>query len=216
MKIEVRDSGEVHISGYVNAVERDSRILPPQMARGATSPFVEKVSAGAFKRALTRNPETRAMLDHQRYIDGEIKLSEDSIGLHAELTTSDDEVRAAALSGRLRGWSFGFHGAVAEWEPYKDGIQRRTLKDFSLDEVSILTRTPAYFGTSVEVRSMDDENDPEICEIRAMDDEVRELVTHEQKGSENGEIRADSGEEINNFAAHIKRRQQIIQFKGGI
>ncbi len=35
MKIEIRSNGEVHISGYVNAVERDSRMLLPQMAAGA-------------------------------------------------------------------------------------------------------------------------------------------------------------------------------------
>lgn len=28
MKIEIRNGGEIHVSGYVNAVERESRVLP--------------------------------------------------------------------------------------------------------------------------------------------------------------------------------------------
>ncbi len=65
LKIEIRSSGEVHISGYVNAVERDSRVLPPQMAARATGSFVEKVSAGAFRRAISRNPNVRAICNCQ-------------------------------------------------------------------------------------------------------------------------------------------------------
>lgn len=53
MKIEIRSANEVHISGYINAVERDSRVLPKQMCPKATSDFVEKVSAGAFGRAIS-------------------------------------------------------------------------------------------------------------------------------------------------------------------
>lgn len=45
LKIEIRSTSEIHISGYVNAVERDSRVLPAEMSRAAASPFVEKVAA---------------------------------------------------------------------------------------------------------------------------------------------------------------------------
>lgn len=40
MKIEIRNGAEIRVSGYVNAVERDSRVLPPEMAVGASSRFV--------------------------------------------------------------------------------------------------------------------------------------------------------------------------------
>ena len=48
MKIELR-SDSVAIEGYVNAVERDSK--PLSLGGGI---FVEKVQAGAFRRALER------------------------------------------------------------------------------------------------------------------------------------------------------------------
>ena len=40
MKIEIRSADLMHISGYVNAVERDSKQLPASMAPGMTTPFV--------------------------------------------------------------------------------------------------------------------------------------------------------------------------------
>lgn len=68
MKVEIRGADEVRISGYVNAVERDSRVLPAAMGAGATTDFVEKVSAGAFRRAIARNPDVRMLFNHEREI----------------------------------------------------------------------------------------------------------------------------------------------------
>ena len=175
MKVEIRNAGrEAHISGYVNAVERDSRVLPQSMCRAAAGPFVEKVRAGAFARAIADNPNIRMKFNHARDIggtaDGTLKLTEDAIGLRAEAVITDPEVVSAAKKGELRGWSFGFTQPVDDWEPTSnDGIQRRNLSGFALDEVSILTKIPAYFGTSVEVRSL---TDGEECfsELRAIDD----------------------------------------------
>ncbi len=63
MKIEVRN-GSVSISGYVNAVERESRLIP-----SPKGPFVEKVRAGAFERALAGG-SVELRLDHGRVIGG--------------------------------------------------------------------------------------------------------------------------------------------------
>ena len=177
MKVEIRNAGrEAHISGYVNAVERDSRVLPQSMCRTAAGPFVEKVRAGAFAKAIAANPNIRMLFNHDknreigRTVDGTLKLTEDAIGLRAEAVITDPEVVSAAKKGELRGWSFGFTQPVDDWEPTSnDGIQRRNLSGFALDEVSILTKIPAYFGTSVEVRSL---TDGEECfsELRAIDD----------------------------------------------
>ncbi len=210
LKIEIRSSGEVHISGYVNAVERDSRVLPPQMAARATGPFVEKVSAGAFRRAISRNPNVRAMLNHKRELKADLKLREDNIGLHADMVTTDPEVAKAAVSGEFRGWSFGFNQAVDRWESYKEGVQRRTLDDFYLDEVSILTKTPAYFGTSVEVRSLDESEEAAHKEYRAMDDEIEEIVQPETRAEP-----SDSSDNSNTVAL-MRCRLDIMTLKGGI
>ena len=54
-----------------------------------------------------------------------------------------------------------------KWD--NDGsISHRTLLDFDLTEVSILTKTPAYIGTSVEMRG--DASDIEIREFRSSGD----------------------------------------------
>lgn len=170
MKIEIRNGAELHISGYVNAVERDSRVLPPEMAPDATSPFVEKVSAGAFKRAIERNPNVRLYYNHEREIGsvggGQLRLREDNIGLFARAIITDANVVQAAKSGGLKGWSFGFSDARAMWEPAGENLKRRKLTDFDLKEVSILTKTPAYFGTSVEMRG----DNVEVLEIRVFED----------------------------------------------
>lgn len=188
MKIEIRSAGEICVSGYVNAVERDSKVLPAEMACGANSQFVEKVRAGAFKRAISRNPNVRLYFNHEREIGsvsgGELKLREDNIGLHADAVFRDPEIVGAAKRGELRGWSFGFSGAKAEWENISDSLKRRTLIDFELSEVSILTKPPAYFGTSVELR----EQGLNVREVRAVDDaaEVIEEPKNTGNTSESG------------------------------
>lgn len=155
MELEIRGNA-LHISGYVNAVERESRRLPARMCSKAKSDFVEKISAGAFGRAVSRAREVRLMFNHKTDIggtaDGTLKLSEDNIGLKAEATVTDPETVEAAKRGELRGWSFGFTGAKDRWEDVSEGLQRRTIDDLDLQEVSILSVTPAYVGTSVELR----------------------------------------------------------------
>ena len=155
MELEIRGNA-LHISGYVNAVERESRRLPARMCSRAKSDFVEKISAGAFGRAVSRAKEIRLMFNHKRDIggtaDGTLKLSEDNIGLKAQAVITDPDVVTAAKQGELRGWSFGFTGAKDRWEDVSEGLQRRTIDDLDLQEVSILSVTPAYVGTSVELR----------------------------------------------------------------
>ena len=155
MELEIRGNA-LHISGYVNAVERESRRLPARMCSKAKSDFVEKISAGAFGRAVSRAREIRLMYNHKRDIggtaDGSLKLSEDNIGLKADATITDPEAVEAGKRGEFRGWSFGFTGAKDRWEDVSEGLQRRTIDDLDLQEVSILSVTPAYMGTSVELR----------------------------------------------------------------
>ena len=155
MELEIRGNA-LHISGYVNAVERESRRLPARMCSKAKSDFVEKISAGAFGRAVSRAREIRLMYNHKRDIggtaDGSLKLSEDNIGLKADATITDPEAVEAGKRGEFRGWSFGFTDAKDRWEDVSEGLQRRTIDDLDLQEVSILSVTPAYMGTSVELR----------------------------------------------------------------
>ena len=146
----------VEISGYVNAVERESRPLWSRMGQ-----FIEKICKGAFKSAITRNDDVHILLNHDWHRDlgstkqGNLELTEDSIGLHARATISDEEVVQKARNGDLIGWSFGFKDVPGGIEKKViDGMETRIVKDLDLYEVSILDRTksPAYEGTLIMAR----------------------------------------------------------------
>ena len=167
MDIEIRGDSVV-ISGYVNAVERYSKPLRANL-RGKMQRFIEKIKAGAFETALKRNNNVKVFLNHNKdrelanTLDGTAKLEEDNIGLRAEVTITDAEVVEKAKKNKLVGWSFGFYGnSVAIGN--ENGMATRTVSDMDLMEVSVLddTKSPAYYGTSLETRS---EGDP-ILEIR--------------------------------------------------
>lgn len=152
VNIEIRDSS-LHISGYVNAVGRDSRVINTRDGR-----CVEQIAAGAFARSLADGHEVRMKLNHKRDIgstaDGTLTLKEDNIGLYAEAVTEDEELRTLAAENKLTGWSFGFvkKDGIME-ERGRDIPKRRIIKALDLSEVSILSVTPAYCGTSVECRA---------------------------------------------------------------
>lgn len=156
MKIEIREK-EVIISGYVNAVCRDSRVMKlPDGTR-----FVEQVQEGVFSKAIAANNDIKLKFNHEKIIgstaDGNLELKEDSIGLYATARVTDPDVIAAADAGKITGWSFGFNVIGDDWEDWTmDGVKRRRLKDIQLNEVSILSdRIPAYAGTSYELRGED-------------------------------------------------------------
>lgn len=166
MRVERRADGSVELDGYVNAVERDSAVL-----RGSRGPFVERVAAGTFERALERAEDVELTYNHARHLGsrsgGEVKLWEDAIGLRARAVVSDSEVEARAVAGELTGWSFTFRRREGgdNWEPAGEGLERRTLTDIDLLEVSVLSKRPAYPATMVELR---DGGEPH--ETRALDD----------------------------------------------
>ena len=155
MKIYVR-ADSVTIEGYVNAVERNSK---PLNERGVK--FIERIAAGAFKRAIERAQDIRILLNHNYkrdlggISDGTLELEEDNIGLKARAVISDPEVIEDARRGNLVGWSFGFtDDDVTQLRDEETGLPLRKVNDLNLYEVSLLNRskTPAYVGTLVNVR----------------------------------------------------------------
>ena len=158
MNIEVRNDSVV-ISGYVNAVERWSKPIRGNL-RGIAQRFIEKIKAGVFRTALKRNSNVKVLLNHNKArelantANGTAILEEDNIGLRAEVTITDPEVVEKARNHKLVGWSFGFYPNADE-VAQQATIATRTVTDMDLDEISILddTRSPAYYGTSIETRS---------------------------------------------------------------
>ena len=180
----VRIQGDnVHIEGYVNAVERLSKRLTDRFGE-----FMERIKAGAFGRAIKRNPNIRILLNHDwdrdlGGTDSNLKLEEDNIGLRAVVDITDPKVAEDARKGNLVGWSFGFTDRDnGVYRTEEEGLPVRNVKDLDLYEVSLLNREaiPAYDGTLVTVRAIDGEqmhishlteDKPEVEEIRA---EVKE------------------------------------------
>lgn len=68
MQIEIRSSNEAVISGYVNAVERDSRIMPKGKGATAVRSFVERVRAGTFDKAIKRGTPIELRFNHDKII----------------------------------------------------------------------------------------------------------------------------------------------------
>lgn len=156
MKVELR-SGGVHISGYVNAVDRYSR---PMRANDGRI-FIEKILPGAFKRAIEKAENIKVKHNHKRVItdlrSGQITLKEDNIGLYCEGFFTDEEIVERAKNKELVGWSFGFlPDKYSDSDSSQFGIDfERSIDELNLNEVSIIDKRqlPCYVGTSIEVRS---------------------------------------------------------------
>jgi uncharacterized protein len=204
MRIEIRGN-QVLLDGYVNAVDRESRVLPSPRGR-----FKEKIVPKTFEKALQKTDDVELRFNHNENRklgstkEGNLQLYEDNIGLRAIATVTDDEVIQKAKNGELRGWSFGFIDNKPNWEDGPDGIQRRYLEDIDLLEVSILDKTPAYIATSIEARG-----EEEVIAENRSDDfkaEIEDLTKkEEEKHQERREIDYSSYE----------KELEYLKMKGG-
>lgn len=196
MQVREIDKESVEIEGYVNAVERRSK--PLNSRRGK---FIERICKGAFKKAIDRNDNIRLLLNHDWSRDlggtkeGTLELTEDNIGLKARAIVRDPEVVKKAENGDLVGWSFGFEDVPGGYDEHiENGMPTRDVKEIYLHEVSLLdrTKTPAYDGTLVSVRSEAEQekvfyySEPLYSEL-----ELRENTSTEKNQPETAEIKVD-------------------------
>ena len=198
MEIRVKEDS-VEITGYVNAIERNSK---PLMSR--VGQFIERICKGAFKKALKRNNDVHILLNHDWNRDlgsikqGNLELEEDNIGLRVRACITDKDVIQKARNGELVGWSFGFQDREVE-NTIERGMPHRAVKDLDLAEVSILDKRkkPAYDGTLIMAR--DDVEELHfrgedfidevsiIGEIGEMHNETENTVQNEEKIDENAQ-----------------------------
>jgi HK97 family phage prohead protease len=207
LRIEIRGD-QVLLDGYVNAVGRESRILPSPNGR-----FKEQIVPKTFEKALLKSENVDLLFNHDKNKklgstkNGNLELREDTIGLRAIATVFDEEVIQKAKNGELRGWSFGFIANKDTWEQGSDGIQKRFVEDLDLLEVSILDKTPAYIATSIESRGEDSyitEQRNEEFTASVVDDSDRK---HEKK---------DEKREESQFDYKIYENQiEFLKLKGG-
>ena len=147
LKVELRN-GNIHLEGYVNAVGRESRELHDVHGK-----FIEIIKPETFQHSLEKRSEVGLMLNHKRDLQpSKFELYEDNIGLRAFIDIDDPEVVELAEHGKLTGFSFGFVTKADEWDTSNE-IRKRTITELDLQEVSILSVTPAYVGTMIEMRA---------------------------------------------------------------
>lgn len=193
MRIELR-ADSVILDGYVNVVQRESRLLPSPRGK-----FVEQIMPRTFERALLNNPEVDLLFNHDKSRklgstkQGNLDLREDNIGLRATATVYDKQVMEKAEKGELRGWSFGFNVLKDAWEQRSDGIQKRTVEEIHLAEVSILDVSPAYIATSIEQRG---EDDSVLKETRSQEFQanLEDNTVTEDKNEKTAKPNSDKGE----------------------
>lgn len=202
LRIEIRGK-QVLLDGYVNAVDRESRILPSPKGR-----FKEKIKPKTFEKALQKAESVDLLFNHDKNhklgstSQGNLELREDNIGLRAIATVTDEKVIEKAKNGELRGWSFGFIDNKPNWQDGEDGIQRRFLEDIDLLEVSILDKTPAYIATSIEARG------EETCISEQRNEEFTAKV------DDNSDKDEEKREEEVNYSLYEKQIE-ILKLKGG-
>jgi len=125
--------------------------------------FREVIARGAFTNTL-RTGDVRAYFDHDRgrvlgrTSSGTLRLREDERGLAVEIdlpdTSDGRDVKTLIERGDISGMSFGFSVLKQEWDETVDP-PTRTIMEVELREVSIVSE-PAYDGTSIALRSLDE------------------------------------------------------------
>ena len=124
--------------------------------------FTEYVARGAFKRALDKHPDVRALFNHDpNYVLGRTKsktldLREDPRGLHYYVTAPDvsyaRDLRALMLRGDIDQSSFAFTVERDKWVE-QDGKVTRTIQEIrDLYDVSVVT-VPAYPEADASART---------------------------------------------------------------
>ena len=220
MEIRLKEDS-VEITGYVNAIERNSK---PLMSR--VGQFIERICKGAFKKALKRNDDVHILLNHDWNRDlgstkkGNLELEEDNIGLKARACITDPDVVKKARNGDLVGWSFGFQDREVE-NTIERGMPHRAVKDLDLAEVSILDRSksPAYDGTLITARDDSEElhfrGEDFIDEvsIRTEPAEVKEEVNNEMKNNEEKEEEPKQQEEVVEEIDYSKYENMLKEMK---
>lgn len=218
MRIEIRND-HVILDGYVNVTQRESRILPSPRGK-----FVEEILPKTFERALQKAESVDLLFNHNHdrklgsTKTGELSLSEDSVGLRAIATVSDNEVMDKARKGELRGWSFGFASLSDEWRVKEDGMQKRSISDLELYEISVLDITPAYIAQSIEARG---EEGPVLTETRTEEFQakVEDNSTKTEDKSEKTDETKEQEETRKNpepyYFEHLEKELTLLQLKGG-
>jgi len=153
--VEARAEGEPRtLTGYAALYGTEARI---------GDLFREVIDPGAFRSALQRKDDVRALFNHDanhvlgRTTSGTLVLAEDERGLRYTVTLPDTQAGrdlwVSVQRGDVSQSSFAFAVDAEEWRDQRSDMPLRVVKDVHLFDVSAVTY-PAYDETSVAARSM--------------------------------------------------------------
>ena len=187
----------------MNITDKPSRVLRDSKGHN----FVERVEPRCFTKALNTGDNVKFLLNHNHNIhlgsldEGDLKLTEDNIGLKIDAIVNNAEARKAYDEGGFSGFSYGFQKIKDNFRDWDNGVQLRTLQEIRLIEVSLLDSktTPAYFGSMVSVECRNE--DGTDTEIRAFSNELEQ---ENIESTEQVEQRADEFEVDLSALYHIE------------
>lgn len=161
------DTGERRLSGYAALYGVETTI-------GGF--FREVIEPGAFRAALARKDDVRALFNHDanlilgRTASGTVTLSEDERGLRYDIDLPDTQfgrdLWTLVQRGDVSQSSFAFAVDAEEWRDLKAPLPLRVVRDLTLYDVSAVTY-PAYSETSVAARSQADALRAQVEDWRA-------------------------------------------------
>lgn len=151
---ELRAAGDRKLSGYAALYSVETTI---------GSLFREKLAPGAFRDALTRKDDVRALFNHDanqvlgRTAAGTLRLTEDARGLRYDIDLPDTQAGRDLWTSVHRGdisqSSFAFSVETEEWPTVRGSeLPLRVVRSLRLFDVSPVTY-PAYQETTVSARA---------------------------------------------------------------
>lgn len=180
---KMTSEGDMIVAGYVNQTEQFSQEL------GLAKRFKEKISKGAFQRAILKSDRDIDFLaEHDSSVvlastkNGTLDLKEDDKGLYMEArvinTSAGRDWYEMISSGLITNMSFGFQSINDEWRSVGENLFERTINDLELFEVSAV-RNPAYAQSSISNRGLDT-SDEDIVPEDIEEENVMEQRTADQ------------------------------------
>jgi HK97 family phage prohead protease len=180
IQTEIRElnEGSRMISGLAIPTDSRSELLYDDKTN---TDFYETISKDAINDELILNFDIKLYVNHDasqgtyarsKYGVGSLRLFVTERGLEFETvlprTAFGDQLLEGIKRGDYDAISFAFLPGKDEWKNNGDGTYDRTIRSFELlDEISILSCTPAYGATEVSCRSLEDFKEQERIEEEA-------------------------------------------------
>lgn len=193
VEIRAKDDGSVIVEGYAAVFDQVAEI-------GGI--FREVVRRGAFKNAIQRGDDVTFNVGHNdnwllaRTKSGTLKLTEDERGLriYSELDPTDPDVARLVPKmkrGDLSEMSFAFRipEGGQDWSVSADGLDLREIRDVHLHDVSVVP-VPAYGGTSIALRSRDDDREKALKEQQESQKEHNQAAYLRRKAEQEQKFRS--------------------------